>query len=274
LYLEGRRGPSPDYGLPGGFRRVYLYHVRKTGGTSIFGSFFALGGEDPRDVERRIGASFLSTTTSGPYVFAGKCRGTLESGRYFFGRSHLPAYSLRLPPGTATVTVVRDPVKRAVSYFNYLVAGDDATAVWPVPDEERRLAADGFHAFLDRVPKRDLLCQLAMFSSRFDVDEAVEGLSQCSLILTTERLDDGLATLNERLGLKLEPRRDRVTSFRAELDGGELERLRELLEPEYRMFEQLGRTTSGPAGAAAAGPASPDAATKAGEAAPPTSSIA
>ena len=69
LYLERRRGPSADYGLPGGLRRVYLYHVRKTGGSSLFGSFLALGGEDPRDVEERMGASFLRTTTSGMYVF-------------------------------------------------------------------------------------------------------------------------------------------------------------------------------------------------------------
>jgi len=240
--------------MPGGFRRVYLYHVRKTGGTSIFGSFFALGGEDPRDVERRIGASFLARTTSGPYVFAGKCRRTLESGRYFFGRSHLPAHELRLPSGTFTVTVLRDPVKRAISYFSYLVAGDDPNVVWPVPGEERRLAEGGFHAFLDRVPRQDLLCQLFMFSSGFNLDEAVDRVGRCSLALTTEHLDNGLTMLNYRLGLRLEPRRDRVTSFRAELTAGELDRLRGLLEPEYRMLEQLGLTTPGGAGA---GPSSP-----------------
>lgn len=259
LYLERRRGPSQDFGMPDGFRSIYLYHVRKTGGSSIGSSFFALGGEDPGDVERRIGTTFLRRAKSGPYVFAGKCRRTLESGRYFFGRSHYAAHELNLPKGTFTVTVIRDPLKRAISYFNYLVAGDDPNLVWPVPDDERRLADGGFHAFLDRVPKRDLLCQLAMFSSSFNVDEAVERVGRCSLVLRTEQLDDGLATLNDRLALHLEPRRDRVSAFRAELDAGELDRLRELLVPEYQMFEQLAPKAADGA-VAAAGPSSGSAA--------------
>lgn len=247
LYLERRRGPSADYGLPGGLRRVYLYHVRKTGGSSLFGSFLALGGEDPRDVEERMGASFLRTTTSGMYVFAGNLRRSLESGRYFFGYSHIPAHELRLPPDTFTVTVLRDPVKRAISYYSYLVAGDDPTVVQRVRDDERRLSEGGFQAFLDRVPRRDLLCQLHMFSSGFSVGEAVDRLSRCSLVLATEHIDDGIAELNGRLGLRLALRRDRVTSFKAELKADELDRLRDLMEPEYQMFEQLRPNTGGAA---------------------------
>jgi hypothetical protein len=254
LHFEQRRGPSPDWGLPAGIGRVYLYHVRKTGGTSLSRSFLSLGGEDPATVERRISASFLRRTASGTYVFAGGLRRSLESGRYFFGWSHIAAYQLRLPPDTFTLSVLRDPVQRALSYYNYLVAGDDATVVFAVKDEERRLAAGGFHAFLDRVPKQDLLCQLFMFSSGFNVDEALGRLTQCSLVLANERLNEGLSELNSRLELHLQPRRERVTSRKVEPPSpGELDRLRELLEPEYRLCAALGLTATGDA-ATGAGP--------------------
>jgi hypothetical protein len=245
LYLEERRRPPPDYGIPGGFGRVYLYHVRKTGGTSLSRSFLSLGGEDPAAVERRITASVLGTAASGTYVFAGEVRRSLERGRYFFGWSHLPAYSLRLPQDTFTVSVLRDPVQRAISYYNYLVAGDDDTVIHTVKDWERSLAADGFHAFLDRVPRKNLCCQLHMFSPGFSVGEAAERLSRCSIVLASERLDEhGLAALSSRLGLALQPRHERVTPEKAELTAGEHDRLRGLLEPEYQLLAEIGLTTT------------------------------
>lgn len=240
LYLDRRRRPPLDYGMPDGIRRVYLYHIRKTGGTSLSRSFLSLGGEDPASVERRINASFLRTTASGTYVFAGKLRRSLETGRYFFGWSHLPAYDLRLPPNTFTVSVLRDPVKRVISYYNYLIGGDDASLVFAIKQAERGFAAGGFHAFLDRVPKRHLLCQLYMFSSDFSVDEAAERLNSCSLILATERLKEGTAELNGRLGMRLEPRHERVSLVEAQLSTSELDRVRDLLEPEYQLFKQIG----------------------------------
>jgi hypothetical protein len=243
LLLERRRGPSVDYELADGSRRLYLHHVRKTGGTSLSRSFLALGGEDPADVERRMGASFLRRATSGAFVFATELRRTLQSGRYFFGFSHVPAHLLQLPPDTYTVSVLRDPVKRAISYYYYLVAGDDESVVWAVQDDERRLTEGGFHAFLDRVPRHHLMCQLHMFSASFNVDEAVERLGRCSLVLDNEHLDSGLVQLNERFGLRLEPRRERVTPRKEELKAHELERLRDLLEPEYAMLGQLGLMT-------------------------------
>ena len=119
---------AAHYRFPDGSRHVYLHHVRKSAGTSLFLSFLALGGEDPMDVWRRINSSRLPRTVSGPYGFASVHRRLLAEGAYLFGRAHRPVEEQPLRPDTFTVTVLRDPVARAHSYFDYLVAGDGPDA--------------------------------------------------------------------------------------------------------------------------------------------------
>jgi hypothetical protein len=241
---EMRRDPTyrrlaADYRLPDGSTRVYCYHVRKTAGTSLYLSFMALGGEDPMEVWRRINGARLPRTISGPYSYASNSRRLLAEGAYFFGRSHRPAAHQPLPPRTFTVTVLRDPIDRVRSYYDYLVTGDLATTPGRVANRERRIAADGFDAFLDRVPQADLLNQLAMFSTRFDVSEATDRIAACSSVFFTETFASGLAVLGRQLELPLEVHRSRVGQQRTTLTDGQRERLRTRLEPEYELLRRL-----------------------------------
>jgi hypothetical protein len=233
------RRMAEGYALPDGSRRVYCYHVRKTAGTSLFLSFLALGGEDPMAVWRRITASRLQRTTSAAYSFASNDRDVLAEGAYFFGRSHHHFVDQPLPPGTFTVTILRDPVERVRSYYDYLVAGDDPDMPGRVNRRQRLLACDGFDAFLDRVPVDGLLTQLAMFSERLDVSEAADRIAGCSSVFFTEDFASGLARLGQRLDLPLVPCRARVTPGRTELTDRQRERLRTHLEPEYALLRHL-----------------------------------
>ncbi len=240
LGLEAMRPlHTPAHRLPDGSQRIYCYHIRKTGGTSLHRSFLGLGGEDPAVVERRLSSSFLRRTSSGDYVYAVNLRRVLEQGRYFYGWSHLPAHTLQLPPGTFTVSILRDPVRRVESYYNYMLTGDAPGTAFTVPDVERRRARNGFHGLLDSLPREVLLRQLFMFSADFDVSEAVERASQCSMLFFNEDYDRGLAELSRRLQLPLEIRHDRAGGTKAALSSDELDRLRTLLEPEYQLIEQL-----------------------------------
>jgi hypothetical protein len=235
--------------LPDGNRRIYCHHIRKTAGTSLYLSFLALGGEDPMDVWRRITGSRLPRTTSGRYSFVSNNRRLLAEGAYFFGRSHRAVADQPLPPKTFTVTILRDPVERVHSYFDYLVAGDHPDVPGRVADRERRLAQDGFDAFLVRVPPKDLLNQLATFSTGLDVSEAVDRLAGCSCVLAAGDFAGGLAGLAHRLELPLTPRRERVTGSRSVLTDNQKERLRTRLEPEYELLRRLdhaGITATGP----------------------------
>jgi hypothetical protein len=223
--------------------------VRKTAGTSLFLSFLALGGEDPMDVWRRISRTRLERTFSAGYSFVSNNQKALAEGAYFFGRSHRPFTEQPLPPRTFTVTILRDPVNRVRSYFDYLVAGDPPDMPGQVANRERLLTQDGFDAFLDRVPVRDLLTQLAMFSDRLDVSEAAERIAGCSAAFCTEDFDEGLASLGTRLQIPLSPRMDRVAGARSTLTDKQSERLRARLEPEYELLRQLdqaGITRVGP----------------------------
>jgi hypothetical protein len=225
-----------SYRLPDGSRRVYCYHVRKTAGTSLGFSFLALGDEDPLEVWRRMTTSRLRRTVSGPYAFAAYVPFVLSEGAYFFGRSHRSYDDQPLPEGTFTVTVLRDPLDRVHSYFDYLVAGD-----WlgRLGGRERRRATGGFDAFLERVPDRNLLNQLATFSKQLDISEAVERIAGCSCVLSTSNFSRGLADLGRRLELPLAEHRVRVTTTRSSLSEEQRDRLLVRLQPEYEFLRRL-----------------------------------
>jgi hypothetical protein len=142
--------------LPDGSERIYFHHIRKASGTSVYRSFLSLGGEEPTAVEYRMAESMFTRATSNGFVFASGNAEVIEEGNYFFATSmHLPAHKVSLPERTFSFTVLRDPVMRVISYYHYLVAGDNNDEVWRVEEDERRLADEGFAAFLDRVPRKD-----------------------------------------------------------------------------------------------------------------------
>lgn len=247
----------PDV-LPDGSERIYLFHIRKTAGTSLVRSFLALGGEDSSTVERRISGSLLSRTKSGHYVLT--CgRGTLQQGDYFFGWSHIAGHRLRLPKRTFTIVLLRDPAARVLSYYRYLLAGDPAETnmAWRVQNDERALAGESFSDFLKNIPDELLLNQLYMFSRRFDVSEAAEKILQCSAIMMTETYERDLRDLVSTLGLALEYRRERITALKkAPVEEKQTEALYGRLAIEYELLEKVrasGRLNTHPTAVLSAG---------------------
>ena len=234
------RGSAPTIEIPGDFDRVYLFHVRKTAGTSLVRSFLMLGGEDPAVVERRIAASVLSRTTSGWVTFATGI-GALRQGDYDFDWSHAPAHRLHLPARTFTIGLLRDPAARVLSYYHYPCAGDRHDEVgWTVQLRERALQGADFADFLRNLPPGLLLNQLFMYSATHDVKEAVDRLLACQALIRIEHLTPDLSRLATRLGVDLAARSERITpEVKFVPTAGELDELHERLTPEYRMVELL-----------------------------------
>lgn len=226
---------------PSGFRRVYLFHVRKTAGTSLAMSFLALGGEDPRAVFARM-ATRPHTTRSRGRVFVHHERALLQQGHYLFGWSHHPWWYLKLPPATFTVTVLREPLERLVSLYAYLAdARSDEGLPFPAPAEDRKWAEGGFSAFLDRVPANAALNQLHTFSESRCPEEAAERIRGLDAYFFTANYRQGLSSLVRRLGLPLVERTERASVATVGLSGAELARARDVVADEYRLLDLLRR---------------------------------
>lgn len=225
-------------------RRIYFIHVRKTAGTSLSNAFLSLGGEDPREVVARSHKALKAH--SGPYAFVSVPHPLVfRFARYTFGSSHLPAWRVHLPRGTFTITILRDPIERVISLYRYLADElADATEVFPAPAHERAWASAGFSTFLDRADKPSLLGHLYAFSPHLDPAQAAESIRSCSVYFFAEHYNDGLAALARQLHLPLEQRRDRVSVPGTQPTEAEWARLRELLDPEYRLLDLL-RAESG-----------------------------
>jgi hypothetical protein len=144
-----------------------------------------------------------------------------------------------LPPGTFTITILRDPIDRVVSYYSYLCQGDQQGMAFAVGQSERSLSDKGFSVFIEELPKEQLLAQLFMFSRSLSVTEAAEQIGRCSCVMFTDEYESGLVSLARRLALPLMLKRERTTRARLELSSDEREQLRHLLQPEYDLMRQL-----------------------------------
>jgi len=241
---------NPDY------ERVYHYHIRKTAGTSLNAAFWALAGLDLDQMSDRS-----AVEGNGLKLVRGNAE-LIAKGDYFFANSHQPAYRLSLPPATFTVTILRDPAARAISYYRYLLwaRGDGAArekepfidnvlaesafldrgARSPLARLGRRRRGEvGFAEFLERVPAEHLLTQLQMFSERLDPTEAAERVLACSAVCFTETFPEDLRRLALVLGLELEQRRERSFGEPVSLTEAERDLLRERLAPEYAMVDRV-----------------------------------
>jgi hypothetical protein len=235
----------PPVHLPGGKLRVYYFHVRKTGGTSLAHAFLSLGAEDPARVERRMRLPPFCTA-SGDYRFVYQDRPLLRRGHYFFAYGHGPAETVQLPEHTFTVTILRDPIERIVSLYRYLIdPGADEGQAFHSLAYERKWAEAGFMTFLDRVSPEQLQHQLRMFSVAGDVDEAADRILACDCLLFTESLDDGLAHLGSLLDLPLAPRRVRSSTTNFVPTASERARVAELLAPEYQLLARVAQGREG-----------------------------
>jgi Sulfotransferase family len=230
------------YKLPAGYKRIYHYHIRKTGGTSLNLMFLGLGGESGIVVKRRMVRSGWSRTISQNRAYAAWNQDLIEQGYYFYGYSHIPAHELHLPKDTFTLTCLRDPAARVISHYKMLFDHRERNRAHPMMDKEGEWLGNSFGDFLERVPKEHLLRQLYMFSSSFSVAEAAERILNCSCFLFVEEFARGVQGLSETLQLDLHPLHAKKSVIEPPITESELEYLRDKLQLEYTLYELLKAT--------------------------------
>ena len=234
-----RRQPRP--------RRVFFFHVRKTAGTSLAKAYETLGGESADAVQKRLSRLGLSAW-SGPYHYVHKGDSViLRLSPYSFGWSHIPAWKFRVAPDTFTVTILRDPIARVISLYNYLANPTvEQGEQFQAKAFARDLAAGGLEAFVRDAPRPFLLNQLFMFSESLDPAEAAERIRALSMWFFTESYPTGAQELGAALGVELPVRADRAgNTKRNQPDDAVRAVLKDVLQPEYELLE-LFRADPGP----------------------------
>ena len=235
----GVRRLASTYRIAGDYRRIYHYHVRKTAGTSLNSAFWGLAG---------LGLNEMAGTAlreKDGYIFVHHNKHLIEKGDYFFADTHLPAHALKLPDKTFTLTVLRDPVDRVISYYGYLMwAKTDPEAERREPAyeqlrEEMRWLGGSFADFVGNLPRDELLNQLYMFSPTFSVPEAVERIAACSFVGFTSSFASDVERLAQTLSLPLVVKSERRFGKKIVPPPAEVEKARSLLQPEYQLLAQL-----------------------------------
>ena len=232
---RGFRKLAGSYDLQG-YRRVYLIHIRKTGGTSLNNMFLSLSGEDPKLLYSRLAEAPGHQLQSNGLIYVGWNVRLINKGNYFYAFSHTPLHQLDLPQGTFTVSCFRDPVKRVLSHYNMLMDFRVNNINHPCMATEGKWLGEDLDDFLQRIPKQHLLNQLYMFSSDFDVNEAVSKVRQLSHYFFSEEFDTGVDDLNRKTGLALKSIHIRKANYQSQVSEQALLKLKEMLEDEYRFL--------------------------------------
>ena len=80
--------------IGGRYKRVFQFHIRKTGGRSLSLAFFALSGLSPEAVKKNKDQSVLKRVVVNGMVFGARGKSEIENGNYFYASSHLPSHKL------------------------------------------------------------------------------------------------------------------------------------------------------------------------------------
>lgn len=218
------------------YDRIYHFHIRKTGGTSIVKMFHSLSGDEPEDVYKMLLAHDPRRIDVGGYVFVGWQKQLIEQGNYFHGFSHLPFDELTLPPNTFTFTCFRDPVDRVISHYRMLIQMREATERHPCFGTEGQWLGDSFRDFIDRIPDDHLLNQLFMFDTNYDINKALENVRTLDHWMFIEEFESGIESLNAQAQVKLPILHFRKGTVKFNPDDADRERLRERLAAEYEFL--------------------------------------
>jgi hypothetical protein len=109
----------------------------------------------------------------------------------------------------------------------------------PCMATEGKWLGNGFDDFLLKIPKEHLLNQLYMFSSDFNVNEAISNVQQLSHYFFSDKFDSGINELNCKTGLNLESIHIHKSNYHAEISDHDISKLRGMLHKEYMFLDDI-----------------------------------
>jgi len=230
------------YKITGNYSRIYHYHIPKTGGTSLLDMIMhAVNPENWYEYRQKMEVSLSRRTIFCDKVFLAGNKVHIKQGYYYYSSTHKSIEVYPILPGTFSITGFRDPVERVISYYKMLKHYQGL----PKNDKRAHVAeiahlGNDFSDFLKHLPKTRLLRQLFIFSERMDIEEALSRIRKMSFIYFLETFKEDMRVLFQRLDLN-EPNfhRDMQSQYEFSVTADERTQLRELMEPEYQLLEQV-----------------------------------
>ena len=223
--------------ITGGYQRIYHFHIRKTGGTSINFAFFALNGEK----KGRLGYDNLSKNRFNyrsiidRNVYVGWDRYLLQTGDYFYGFSHLPTHAITIPVNTYCFTILRDPISRIISHYKMLRYYSENSINLNLLRSEPWYNSDIIN-FIENMPTDHLLRQLFMFSKDYDINEAIANLSKLNRVMFTESFDEGCQGLRSDLKIPIEIYREKSYNIDVAIDNRAMKLLELKMSREVEFY--------------------------------------
>lgn len=222
------------------FKNIYHFHIRKTGGSSINYMFLTLSGLKGDVLIEKLSKKYNHSLIINNQLYTGWNLDLLNKGNFYYGFSHYPFSMVKLKDSTYSFTIFRDPAKRVLSHYNMLLGFIKNEINHPCMSSEKNWVGKNFLEFLDRIPKNHLLTQLNMFSSSFDINEAVNNVKKLNNYFQLEDFDNCIKSLNKDLNLNLKKMHIKKSKFEYKIKDHELEYLKDLLKEEYKFLSLIG----------------------------------
>jgi hypothetical protein len=192
--------------LPAAYDKVYHFHIRKSGGTSVNSAFWNLSDLNLKKISRE------PIMNSKGRTFVRTSKELIESANYFYANSHFPYWQIQLQPNTYTFTILRDPFERLVSLYKYyqwvgqvdIETGKRLDPSYDYLKKQTFLHNKSFKEFIDNLSNKYLFGELYFFSEKMNIKEAMENLNKLNMVFFKENFSEIINNLNKDLFLKLE----------------------------------------------------------------------
>ena len=87
---------SVNNSFPGGYKRIYNFHIRKTGGTSLNHLFIDSGHSNLTNPYDHLPKNPQMRLVLNSKVIVGWNKKLLEEGNYYYGFSHIPFHEIEM----------------------------------------------------------------------------------------------------------------------------------------------------------------------------------
>jgi hypothetical protein len=225
--------------MKGSKQSIYHLHVPKTAGTTINFAFLSNADTKTDQFYDSISKKHNHRIIKNGKVYVGWNVKLINEGNFSYAFSHKPLHELNLSNNTFKFTCLRDPCNRIISYYNMFKYFEINNINHPSMNIFGKLLGNDFNDFIFALPKEFLLNQIYMFSKEYNINEAHDNLLNLDQIIFTETLMEGLKLLESKVGWNLPISNQKNFGFKELITPYQLNRLREILNPEYELMESL-----------------------------------